>query len=547
MIRLAYLPADALGLTPIAKDAISGRLALSDFSIPRRIEDLVMPKDRFEPREREALSKTLERHLAPLGPNVAVLDAVRALARPGTFAVITGQQPGLFASPLYSIYKALQALRLARALSVAWQRPVVALFWNHADDHDVAEVHHSFLLNENLDVRKVGLAGLSSGRTPLSAIAFDEERHHLSAVRALLVELCRDHAHAARAIDVFMPRHGETFASAFTRSMTELLGPLGLVVLEPDWIRTELSLALSRVVASDLAGALAAGDARLRELGHGAAIESETAALLFRHVKKNEGRTPERLALRLGGEGFQYDGETGSRTSSELAAEIVQEPLAWSPGALLRPIVQDACLPTVAYVGGMGELAYHVQLGPLRASVGVPPTPFVPRISCTLLDPETRVALRKLETTAADVVRARGGFAAARDDADAPPVVAKLRDAGARAARGLTDLASDLGEFDASLVPQLKRTADQVCDLVERLAEKAERVHQNRSGKGKRHERRLNSMLFPMGEPQERILGPIQFVARFGTDWIAELGSELAPLSSEHVLVSLNAETEDSA
>ncbi|MFN0243296.1 MAG: bacillithiol biosynthesis cysteine-adding enzyme BshC [Planctomycetota bacterium] len=546
MIQLAYLPADALGLSAIAMDALSGRLALRDFVIPRRIEDLPVPSERFEPREREALARVLEQRLAPLAPNVAVLDAVRALARPGTLAVITGQQPGLFASPLYSIYKALQAVRLARALHVAWERPVVALFWNHADDHDVAEVHHAHLLNENLDVRKVGLAGLSSGRMPLSAIAFDEERHHLTEVRALVAELCHDEPHAARAIELFMPRHGETFATAFTRSMTDLLGPLGLVMLEPDWIRAELSAALARFVATDLAGALAAGGARLRELGHDAAIEPGTAAVLFRHVKKSPERAPERLALRFGGDGFQFDGEAGSRTPTELAAQIVQEPLAWSPGALLRPIVQDACLPAVAYVGGMGELAYHAQLGPLRAALGVPSTPFVPRISCTLLDPEARVALRKLEVTAGDVVRARGKFAAERDDAGAPPVLARLRGAGAQSARALTELASELGEFDGSLVPQLKRTADQVRDLVERLAEKAERVHQNRSGKGRRHERRVNNALFPMGEPQERILGPIQFVARFGVDWIAELGAELAPLSFEHVLVSLGAEMEDS-
>src|SRR5207344_2072434 len=93
---------------------------------------------------------------------------------------------------------------------------------------------------------------------------------------------------------------------------------------------------------------------------------------------------------------YRYDGEAGARTAVELAAEIVQEPLAWSAGALLRPVVQDLVLPTAAYVGGWGELDYHAQLGPLRALAGAPATPFVPRLSATLVDAAARESLGKL-------------------------------------------------------------------------------------------------------------------------------------------------------
>ena len=71
-------------------------------------------------------------------------------------------------APLYSFYKALQACRVAGELSRAWGVPVVPIFWNHADDHDVAEVHHAYLLNRNYELQKLVLSGMSSGRQPIS-------------------------------------------------------------------------------------------------------------------------------------------------------------------------------------------------------------------------------------------------------------------------------------------------------------------------------------------------------------------------------------------
>jgi uncharacterized protein YllA (UPF0747 family) len=139
-----------------------------------------------------------------------------------------------------------------------------------------------------------------------------------------------------------------------------LLGPLGLVVVEPDWIREPLSRELSRLVTLDPAEKLAQGARELEAHGHPVAIDPRNAALVY------ELRTSGAFALRPGGDGFRFDDESGSRTGDELAAEILQRPLDWSPGALLRPLAQDAVLPVAAYVGGFGELAYHAQLGPLR-------------------------------------------------------------------------------------------------------------------------------------------------------------------------------------
>ncbi len=136
------------------------------------------------------------------------------------------------------------------------------------------------------------------------------------------------------------------------------------------------------------------------------------------------------------------------------------------------------------------------------------------------------------------VLRARGVFPEPEAAAQ-PPVVARLRETGARAAREFNELRDELHELDPSLVVQLKKSAAQIEDLAATLAEKAARVHGNRSGKGRRHERRVANLLYPRGEPQERLLGPLPFVARFGTRWLHELAFEHDPFAPAHLAVHL--------
>jgi len=367
----------------------------------------------------------------------------------------------------------------------------------------------------------------------LSRITFGEEQHRLGALAELLRQNLWDGPEQSRALELFMPRAGETFSGAFTRTLLGLCGHLGLVVLEPQWIRNSLSSALARAVTLPIERALATGANAVRKQGREAAIEPREAALLFHHV---DGK---RQALRLRDGSFRYDGEDGGRTPVELAAEIVQEPEVWSPGALLRPVLQDVVLPVAAYVGGWGELDYHVQLLALRELVGAPATPFVPRLSATLVDGAARESLGKLGLEVRDVLLARGKIEPEQDAKDGLPTARALRAVAQRASLELVGLREEVATHDRGLAQQVKRTAEQIEDLVDRLATKLERVHQNSQGSGRRHYRRLANGLFPTETPQERVRGAIEFVARCGTGWIDELLAGIDPLPTEHLVVYL--------
>lgn len=550
-MRIEGVDYGVLGVEGLAARLLSRPGAIEGFLVPRSLDEIPEPpretrgsergqdtglRANWEASERgAALAVTLERELARVAPHVAVLDSVRKLRLPGACAVIAGQQPGFLASPLYNLHKALHVVRLARSLSQAWERPVVPMFWNHADDHDLAEVNHVFVANQNLDLQKIGLSSMSSGRQPFSRLILSEDKHRLAAIRATLEELHRGEPHLREALDLFCPRDGESLARAFTRSMTALLGRFGLVVVEPDWIRPALSRALADLVGRDgpdgagLERPLLEGARAVEALGFVPQIDPRTAAILYR--VDADGRS----ALRLGGEGLRYDGEEGSRTRAELAAELVQDPGAWSPAALTRALAQDAALPIAAYVGGLGELAYHAQLVPLRDFAGLPRTPFVPRFSCTLVEGEVDASLGKLAMSAEHVLRARGELGSSDESGSStPPVVTQLREIAARAARELNQQRALLAELDTGLAANLKRTGDQIRSLVEKMCEKAERVHQNRAGRGQKHLRRVSSALFPRGLPQERVIGPLPFYARYGPGFVDELLEHVPAVPREH-------------
>ncbi|MBM3978623.1 MAG: bacillithiol biosynthesis cysteine-adding enzyme BshC, partial [Planctomycetes bacterium] len=483
---------------------------------------------------RAALAAALERGLAPHAPAARVLENVRALALPGSLAVVTGQQPGLLGGPLYCLHKALSTVVLARALERELGTRVVPVYWNHADDHDIAEVHHAWVMNEHFDWRKVGLSGVSSGRVPIGELALSDAQHRIGAIGQLLLQLLPNRPSRARALEDFLPREGESLASVFTRAFTRLLGAHGLVVLEPAWLRGELAPALARIARADAAAALARGAERVLATGRTVTIDPATAALLFEH--RDDGRH----GWRLSGRTWSRGPEQPELAGEALAARILSEPTRWSGAALARPLAQDLALPVVAYVGGPGEQAYHAQLDELRDACGAPRTPFVARASLVLVTRDVEDSLRTLGLSLEQALLARGELGPSREPEPQPAVIARLSEIATRASRELAAEREALAELDPGLAIQLRQSADQVKQTIRRLVEKAERVDMNRRGRGTRHVRRVAAGLTPRGEAQERVATTFEWVARHGDAWIGELLEALPPLPKGPLAVHLD-------
>ncbi|MED6334980.1 MAG: bacillithiol biosynthesis BshC [Planctomycetota bacterium] len=526
--RFAFLPADLFPpLTPLARAALAGECALPEMRLLRSTADLGGVADVWGEDLRAELSSALLGPLAALEPHVAVLEGARALARPGTFCVVTSARPGLFAGPLASLWKALATVRLARRFSEHLGAPVLPILFNRADECTLAP---ALLLNRQLALQQVGLTSMGEERIALGAQRIDEELHRTGALRSALLQLHGDEPHLKQALELLMPRPGESPARAFTRSLLALAGPLGLVVVEPDWIRSQLAAALVRIVGGVSPDALAEGARAVADLDPAAGVEAQSALVHFGVGGPRE--------LRAGGEGYRFEGEPGSRSGAELAALIVGEPAAWVGGPRLEHLLLDLVLPSVCELGGPRSLALRAAAGPLRRALALEPGAFVLRGPVSVVDD---ACARSLEARSRDVADVLGGAAELTATSEPePPVFGRLRAIAADAGASLRGLRPELAEIDRGLGARLRRTAGQVEELVEGFAERAARAQRQRAGTRGRHLRRLWAALTPEGQPQEALLGPFSLVARHGLDWLEPLALALDSLSAEHLVVQLD-------
>jgi bacillithiol biosynthesis cysteine-adding enzyme BshC len=427
-----------------------------------------------------------------LGAESRSLANAEALADGAAVCVTAGQQPGLFLGPLYTVYKAMTAVALARSLSAAARRAVVPVFWNAADDSDFGEVGSAFLPGEEFRLAKLTLEGgdLAAGGL-VGDLSTEGTRRVLDDARALLgftgdALVRRLDAALSRAAD-----HGE-LASAL---LYDLFREAGLVVVDgrSRELRRAAASLFARYAASrdEIGRAVVSAGASLEAAGYRARIpEASTRAALF------DIRSGRRLP---------FEG-----SDEELRARIAAEPETLSPNVLLRPVVQDALLPNVATVAGPGEISYHAQLVPVYEALDVPMAILFPRFEATLV-PRGVVELAERRGGAIeDFVRDFDAAMKATADRALPEgLSAALEGFERRVGAEAETLREKSAEFDPALAratdEALRRALDAVEKLRSKAADAARAAEQRRDPAVKNY----REFLRPRGVPQERVLSAV--------------------------------------
>lgn len=527
---LEHLPADVQGLEPLLREALCGRPVAGIVSGREAIERHAAAE--VDPAGlREAIARWMG-ELARLEPPVAAVDALRSLAVTGARAVVAVVRSGFLGGSLDGVLRAVHAVRLARHLAAVSGSPRVPVLLNLSDDEVLPEVS---VVGEGLGLQRLALP--RSVRRPGRPACENEPAaspDELAALRAHVASSLWDGPEKAAAMELFFPSRSLDLGSEFSRSFLELLGGVGLVVLEPRWLRKDLSRSLAALVgrARRPSGTPDIGISN-RSQNH----FTGTPIAYFRAPKTSSAEIGWQPA-RAEEDGIRFPGEPGSRTAAELAAEILQAPEQWAPGPGTTLPAWGGVLPVAAFVGGSDDLLAWVDARRCWGEAA-PAIPFVPALRATLVEPECARSAERVGTPLRDLLAATGEPAGS----DRAPLAAeRLRLAAERAAADLLGVRPDVAGVDEGLAAQLKRLVHQVRGAVEGFAGRVERAARNRAAKSDRHERRLRSSLTPGGRPQQEVLGAVGFIARHGREWLEELVSEIDPFPTEHVLVRLPAD-----
>ncbi|MEN9799773.1 MAG: hypothetical protein RL653_3470 [Pseudomonadota bacterium] len=463
---------------------------------------------------------------ARLPPSPRRDEQLAALGQPGTVAVVTGQQVGLFLGPLYAVYKAASAVVLARALQAETGARCVPVFWLQGEDHDFEEIAHCDVNGRGGALVRLQLAAPHRvPRSSLSGLVLGEGvEGALESLAAALEGL----PHADEVLGLYRRHYGpgQTWVRAFAGVMAELFDEL--VFLDPrDEALAAQAAPLHRRALGEapaLSTLLLERQAALERAGFAAQVHVRPGApLSFFHP---EGPDGPRYRLEPSGDGWGLVGAPAAETTGQSprawsrADVLARDPLCFSTSALLRPLLQDTLLPTAAVVGGPGEANYFAQLAPLYAHFGLPMPMFVPRARFRVVDARTQSLLSTLGLSASEVeVPAE---ALLQRLLPAPPSLppAELEHRLVEAVEPL--LAAVPVTPGSDVEDAVQRTRKTFARAASRLAGRCARERLRSDELLASRVERLQRALFPHGEPQERVLGLPGFAARFGVRHFTE-------------------------
>lgn len=477
----------------------------------------------LEEAQRQTLADVLREQATGFGAGAEALKNIERL-REGAAAVVTGQQVALFGGPLLTLLKAATAIRKAAEATERSGRKHVPVFWLATEDHDLEEVDQVALLSKTA-VETLRLQLRPGKALPVGALAVDggneEGRGKLEAVLERASELLTWAPVTEELRAAYAREQGTTLAQGFARLLTQIFAEFGLIVMDaasrPFHALGASVLRAAVERAEELEAALMARSEELTGAGyHAQVLVAPEHSLLFLIDAESGARVP----LRRSRDG-QWRAGQRSYSAEELLGILEAEPERLSPNALLRPVFQDAILPTAAYVGGPAEIAYFAQSAVVYERVLGRVTPVLPRLTATLIEPAIAKVMEQHEVQLPQVWEAKTAEELAkRLGARAMPIETKRRlaAAGNSLDAELTALTEHMSAMSEDLGRAAEVSASKMRYQMNRLRTMAANFQVQREASLQKHAKALTLNLLPDGHLQERLVGGVWFMARYGED-----------------------------
>lgn len=473
-----------------------------------------------EPREGGVHPDLLDAFVCAEGTS-ATLDRLKS---PDVLVVTTGQQPGLLTGPLYTIHKALSAVVVARLCEKRWGRPVVPVFWAAGGDHDFAEGNHASWPAADGSTVTVTLRERAHD-APLTPLYREPVGPEIGPVLDRLAADLPASEFREEVLALFRRwyRPEATLADSCAHVLAELLAPFGVVVFDathPAVKRAQMPFLLRALTDSAaIDQALVARNSSLLLEGWDAGVTVGDGATLVMY-EGQQGR--DRLSART--PGFITRRSREQLSLAEIEQLASQDPGRFSPNVLLRPAIESAMLPTVAYMAGPGELRYLALAHAIYAPLGIREQVPLPRWSGMMADARTDRVIEKFHSSMEELL-APGQQLEARVvreqfPDDARHALAELR---ATIERNYDVLALAARSIDPTIEKPIRNLAAQALTGTQDAEKRIVSHLKKRQVTETQQIARARELVLPLGKPQERVHTLAPWLAKYGPSLLRDL------------------------
>jgi bacillithiol biosynthesis cysteine-adding enzyme BshC len=498
--------------------------------------------------DKDLLIEILKRQNMGFGGNDKTATNIELLKREDTFAVVTGQQVGLYSGNMYTIYKTITTIKLAENLSARFpQFKFVPVFWLESDDHDLEESNHIHVINKQNELVRVGFENPTAegeeetpkrSAAPVGSIKFDES---IESINNRLLESLMEtdyKSEIAEKINKFYSK-GNDFKTAFAEFMNWIFSDHGLVFVDPN--DKEIKKLLTPVFEKELntsprlCEAVIDSSAEL-EKNYDLQVKPKVINLFFLHNNNRlliEPRENDRFALKNSKRRFEHD---------ELLNILFESPELFSPNVVLRPICQDYLLPTVAYVGGPSEISYFAQLKPAYNHYDLTMPVIFPRASLTILENKItkfiknyNINFEEIFDHKALVTKVVNKLSEVKVDDEISKVQDELN-------KAFYELKNMTARVDQTLLNGVDTMKERVNQNLEQFKGKLINAQAKKSDVATTQIDKVVNNIYPQHNLQERVINILYFLNKYGDQFIKRLFNDIEIENFNHQVIEIGGE-----
>ncbi len=477
---------------------------------------------------RDALFKILEKQNQNAGNEVQ--QQLNKINSKDCSVVITGQQIGMFWGPLYTMYKAITAVKLAAELEEKFNKPVIPVVWVEGEDHDFEEIRKFSIITPFGELRKIEYEDHD-----VPELISNNKRKITEQINTILDDLETTFGNSENSLEIIASlrsiyKPGKGLSECFVEFFREFFGHVPIVFLNPgDEHFKEISIPYFEKVIND------------REDIEKCLLESSEALLKSEfnpQVKIRENLIHLHISNEKGRRRMSLDDIPASHSPKDFTTSNYSK---LSSDVLSRPIMQDYLLPTAAYIGGPGETAYMAQLRPFYEHMQVDMPIIFPRFSATILDERSVKTIEDTGMTRQDFVVRKENIIIndifeKRQETDFDelfePVFKGLN-------RSLADVKSFTENVNKSLVNMIDSSENKINFQIEKIKEKLISAVKNSDKNYLDKIKKVKTNISPGDKMQERELCLLNYLLRYGRAFPEKLTQRITTESNEHKIIEV--------